>query len=255
MLLSFPDDIKIFDSHLHIIDPAYPLIPNQGYLPESFTVANYLQSTKDIPIAGGAIVSGSFQGFDQTYLVDALTKLGPNFVGVSQVPVNISDEELAELDQAGVKALRFNLYRGGSEELRNMQNMANRIYALFGWHIELYVDAKDLPELLPMLKTLPKVCVDHLGLSENGLNGLKQFVESGGWVKASGFGRVNFHIPSVLQQIIDINPQALIFGTDLPGTRAPRAFEHDDLHIVLNAVSLEQAKNILWGNAKKLYFG
>jgi predicted TIM-barrel fold metal-dependent hydrolase len=28
---------KIFDAHLHIIDPRFPLIPNQGYLPDHFT--------------------------------------------------------------------------------------------------------------------------------------------------------------------------------------------------------------------------
>ncbi len=29
----------IFDSHLHIIDPHFPLIPSQGFIPSSFTVA------------------------------------------------------------------------------------------------------------------------------------------------------------------------------------------------------------------------
>ena len=35
---------------------------------------------------GGAVVSGSFQGFDQSYLLDALDQLGPSFVGVTQLP-------------------------------------------------------------------------------------------------------------------------------------------------------------------------
>lgn len=32
----------IFDAHCHIIDSAYPLIPNNGYVPEFFSVDDYL---------------------------------------------------------------------------------------------------------------------------------------------------------------------------------------------------------------------
>ena len=67
---------KIFDSHLHIIDKQFPLLANNGYLPDEFTVEQYLQSTSDYQLQGGAIVSGSFQAFDQSYLVNALRRLG-----------------------------------------------------------------------------------------------------------------------------------------------------------------------------------
>jgi len=68
---------KIFDSHFHIIDKRFPLVPNEGYLPDEFSCEDYLGRTKSFHLAGGAIVSGSFQAFDQTYLMDALQKLGP----------------------------------------------------------------------------------------------------------------------------------------------------------------------------------
>lgn len=250
---ALPTDLKIFDSHLHIINPDFPLIPNQGYLPKTFTAEDYLEKTSGIQVFGGAVVSGSFQGFDQSYLIDALNKLGENFVGVTQVPVSISDDALIRLNNAGIKALRFNLFRGGSEAMQHMQEIALRIHEMFGWHIELYINAQTLPDILPILKGLPRVCIDHLGLSEEGLPHLYQFVESGGWVKATGFGRLNFHIPTVLKQITDINPQALIFGSDLPGTRAPRPFEHEDMHIILNALDDTLAREVFWNNAQILY--
>ncbi|MEQ9365853.1 MAG: hypothetical protein RIF32_16540, partial [Leptospirales bacterium] len=65
---------RIFDSHLHIIDPRFPLIANQGYLPGYFTTLDYHSQAADLKqstgdnIVGGAIVSGSFQAFDQSYL-------------------------------------------------------------------------------------------------------------------------------------------------------------------------------------------
>lgn len=33
----------IFDAHLHVIDPRFPLVPNGGYLPEPFTAEDYLE--------------------------------------------------------------------------------------------------------------------------------------------------------------------------------------------------------------------
>ena len=48
---------KVFDSHFHIIDKRFPLISNQGYLPDEFTVADYRQRTENTRIVGGAVVS------------------------------------------------------------------------------------------------------------------------------------------------------------------------------------------------------
>jgi predicted TIM-barrel fold metal-dependent hydrolase len=50
-----------FDAHLHISAPGFPLIPNQGYTPDFFTVDDYLARARPLGITGGAVVSGSFQ--------------------------------------------------------------------------------------------------------------------------------------------------------------------------------------------------
>lgn len=107
-----PNEQPIFDAHLHIIDPRFPLVPNQGYLPDPFTVEDYLQRTEALNVAGGAVVSGSFQALDQSYLLDALERLGSSFVGVTNLLASVSDEEVMRLNAAGVRAVRFNLYRG-----------------------------------------------------------------------------------------------------------------------------------------------
>ncbi len=38
--------MKIFDSHFHIINPDYPLIENNGFLPHKFTIEDYREKTK-----------------------------------------------------------------------------------------------------------------------------------------------------------------------------------------------------------------
>ena len=107
------NQLQIFDSHFHIIDNRFPLIPNNGYTPEEFTCKDYLEKTSAYERCGGAIVSGSFQAFDQSYLIEAIKQLGPSFVGVTQLPVTVTDDEIIRLNKSGVRAVRFNLKHGG----------------------------------------------------------------------------------------------------------------------------------------------
>ncbi len=51
---------EIFDCHFHIIDGRFPLIENNGFLPDEYACADYLARMKDYPLAGGVVVSGSF---------------------------------------------------------------------------------------------------------------------------------------------------------------------------------------------------
>lgn len=243
----------MFDSHLHIIDPRFPLLTNNGYLPPAFTADDYRRQAAVLGITGGAIVSGSFQGFDQEYLLAALEALGPRFVGVTQLPADTADAQILELDRAGVRAVRFNLRRGGSEDVEHLERFAQRVHALVGWHVELYVDARDLPPLMDMLKRLPAVVIDHMGLSRAGLSDLLALAAAGAHVKATGFGRLDFAPGPVLQAIAAANPESLLFGTDLPSTRAPRPFERADIDIVHEALGPALATKALRDNALALY--
>lgn len=246
-------DFKLFDTHLHIIDSRFPLVPNNGYLPQEFTCDDYLDRMRGYNLSGGAVVSGSFQALDQTYLVDALRKLGPTFVGVTQLPATVSDEEVLALDAAGVRAVRFNLKRGGSEEVNHLDAMARRVHELAGWHVELYVDSQELAGMFGTLAALPAVSIDHLGLSKAGFSTLLKLVERGVHVKATGFGRVDFDVRTALHDLYAANPEALMFGTDLPSTRAPRAYEDDDFTLVVETLGEEKAAQVLHNNAVDFY--
>ncbi len=245
--------IRLFDAHLHIIDEAFPLVPNQGYLPDPFSCDDYLRRMSEVDLCGGVVVSGSFQAFDQTYLLAALERLGPNFVGVTQLPADVSDEQLLTLNKAGVRGLRFNLQRGGSERLRHLTTMAARIHELVGWHVELYVDACELAELSSILLALPALSVDHMGLSKEGLPVLLALAEQGVRVKVTGFGRVNFDVRSALRDLHNANPEALMFGSDLPSTRAPRAYRDSDVELVSQVLGADAAEDVFYRNALEFY--
>lgn len=243
----------IFDAHCHIIDPRFPLVPNNAYLPEAFSAGDYLAATGPLGICSGAVVSGSFQAFDQGYLLAALKRLGPQYVGVTQVPATISDAELLALDAAGVRAVRFNVRRGGSEQADQLEHMARRVFELAGWHVELYVDSRELGDLHGLLSRLPAASIDHLGLSREGLPALLRLAEAGVRIKACGFGRVDFDVVPALRDIDSANPHALMFGSDLPSTRAPRPFHKGDIELIGQALDSDGLARALWHNARAFY--
>lgn len=246
--------MRIFDAHFHIIDFDFPIIENQGYLPPNFAVEDYQQETADLNILGGTIVSGSFQGFDQDYLMKALDQLGPSYCGVTQLPYTVTDDEIINLHNHGVRAIRFNVRRGGSEDLSKLDYFAKRVYDLVGWHCELYIDARQLPEIASTIAKLPAVSIDHLGLSEEGLPHLIKLVDKGVHVKATGFGRVGLNVENALVSIYETNPDVLMFGTDLPSTRARRPFSLADIELIQSLFNKQACDKILYTNALRWYF-
>lgn len=248
-----PIKTPLFDAHFHIIDPDFPLTPNNGYLPEPFTVPMYQNAAKPFHVIGGVVVSGSFQAFDQGYLLAALKMLGSNYVGVLNLPADTEDQQITALYQKGIKGVRFNLFRGGSETIDHLLDFAKRIYDLCGMHIELYISGEQIAAHVNLLKQLPKFSIDHLGLTKEGSNALLKLVENGAHVKATGFMRVDFDPLTRMKQIHTINPEALLFGTDLPGTRASRLFDITDLQLIQDNFSQKDCENILFENAIKFY--
>ncbi len=245
--------MKIFDSHFHIINPKFPLVENNGYLPPNFTAENYQEKIIGLGIVGGAIVSGSFQRFDQEYLLDSLNILGLNYFGVANIPISVSINELERLNKSNICAVRFNIKRGGSERLENLVELSNRLFDNYGWHTELYVDSNDLKELKTILQQIPKFSIDHLGLSKAGLTELYYWAEKGVKIKATGFGRVDFNPISVMKKIYSINPNSLMFGTDLPSTRAKTPFSVKDLKLIQDNFSDNERKQIFYKNAIEWY--
>ncbi|MCD8824092.1 amidohydrolase family protein [Mammaliicoccus sciuri] len=245
--------MKIFDAHFHIIDFNYEVKENNGYMPPSYLTEDYQEETQDMNIVGGAIVSGSFQGFDQQYLLKVLSDLGSDFCGVTQLPYSVSDEEIISLNDEGVRALRFNVKRGGSEDLAHLSDFAKRVHDLVGWHSELYIDSKNLPDIEETILSLPAISIDHLGLSKEGLPNLLRLVDKGVHVKATGFSRVDLNVQDTLKEIYHANPDALMFGTDLPSTRAPKRFTSKDIQFVQDTFDEAAANKIFYQNAKEWY--
>ena len=243
----------VFDTHFHIVEPRFPVLENQGFLPPRFTVEDYLERTAGLGIGGGTVVAGSFQGVQTDYMYDALEKLGPTFVGVIQLQATVSDEEIIRLNAAGVRAVRFNLVRGGSAGIEDLDRLARRVHDVAGWHTELYAYAAELEPIFETVAHLPKLSIDHLGMTQAGLPTLLKLAERGAKVKATGFGRTGVDVPTALRELARISPDCLMFGTDLPSQRARRPFLPSDMDLISETLEPELAHKVFRDNAVAFY--
>ena len=69
-------------------------------------------------------------------------------------------------------------------------------------------------------------------MTVEGFEDLKALVKQGVYVKAKGFGRIEVEPIAAIKELIDINPDAIMFGTDLPSTRAKRPFSEQDIELI-----------------------
>lgn len=136
-----------------------------------------------------------------------------------------------------MKAIRFNVNRGSSEDISR----------------ELYIDSNSLTEITTIVEKLPSVSIDHLGLSKSGFTNLLSLVDKGVRVKATGFGRIDFDAEEAIRTIYSTNPDVLMFGTDLPSTREKRPFRYSDIELINNILKEEEAKKVFYKNALNWY--
>ena len=201
----------------------------------------------------GAQTQRSFQNFDTTFMRDALAQFGLTFVGVAQIPADTSDAQILALDAIGVRGVRFNLVRGGSAGIEDLDRVARRVHALAGWHVELYADAKDLAPVFDSVSRLPAISIAHLGLSTEGLPTLLRLAERGMMVKATGFGRVDLDVPAAIRALAAANPDSLMFGSDLPSQRARRPFEPQDMDLIRDNIDPALERKVFFDNAVRFY--
>lgn len=155
------------DAHCHVFGPAdeFPYAPERKYTPCDAPKAKLFELRDFLGFARNVIVQASCHGRDNAALVDALGSAGDLARGVAVIPPDISDGELQEMHEAGVRAVRFNFVKRlvDATPKEVFLDIAHRI-ELLGWHVVVYFEAPDLEELLPFLKQLPTtVVVDHMG--------------------------------------------------------------------------------------------
>jgi 2-pyrone-4,6-dicarboxylate lactonase len=272
------------DAHCHVFGPGnvFPYAPERKYTPcdaskeQLFALRDHLGFDKNV------IVQATCHGSDNRALVDALKASNGKAKGVATVNRNVTDAELQEMHAAGVRGTRFNFVKRLADFTPRevLLEIANRIAPL-GWHVVIYFEAVDLPELYDFFTALPTtVVVDHMGRPDvtKPVDGpeFELFVKmmrehSNIWSKVSCPERLSVSGPKALngeqnayadvvpfaKRLVEEFPDRVLWGTDWPHPNLKDHMPDDGLlvdYIPQIATTPDLQQKLLVDNPTRLYW-
>ena len=272
------------DAHCHVFGPGdtFPYAPERKYTPCDASAAQLFALRDHLGFDKNVIVQATCHGADNRALVDALMRAEGKARGVATVKRSISDDELQAMHDAGVRGVRFNFVKRLVDftPKDELMEIASRIKA-WGWHVVIYFEAVDLPELWDFFTALPTtVVVDHMGRPDvsKPLNGpefslFMQFMREhpNVWSKVSCPERLSVTGTKALngeqnayqdvipfaKRIVEEFPDRVLWGTDWPHPNLKDHMPDDGLlvdfipHI---APTAELQKKLLVDNPMRLYW-
>ena len=159
------------DAHCHVFGPGeeFPYAPERKYTPCDASKAQLYALRDHLGFARNVVVQATCHGADNRAMIDACRSSGGRARGVATVKRSISDAELQDLHAAGVRGVRFNFVKRLVDftPKDELLEIASRIAPL-GWHVVIYFEAVDLPELWDFFAAVHDDCgatvvVDHMG--------------------------------------------------------------------------------------------
>lgn len=261
------------DCHTHIFESRYPLIPNRGYTPPDSNLDDMLAMHGQVGIERVVFTQPSAYGTDNSAILDAMDRIPERARAIVALGLSVGDDELADLDRRGVRGLRLNLDNVGGMpiDLSEVPALADRIREL-GWHLEFLFAGKDLPELVPLLRSLPvPVSIAHFGympategVDHPPFRALVELVKEGNtWLKLSAPNRLGVgdlppwdEVIPMAEVLIEARPDRMLWASDWPH---PNKFgdQPNDADLIeqlqLWAPDAEMRRRILVENPVALY--
>jgi len=272
------------DAHCHVFGPGaqFPYAPERKYTPCDASKDQLFALRERLGFARNVIVQATCHGADNRALVDACLAAGGKARGVATVRRSVSDAELERLHAAGVRGVRFNFVRRLVDftPRDELLEIAGRIQAL-GWHVVVYFEAADLPELWDFFTALPTiVVVDHMGRPDvsKAVDGPEFAMfqrllreHDNVWSKVSCPERLSLGGPPALagerqpyrdvvpfaRRIVETFPDRVLWGSDWPHPNLKDHMPDDGLlvdFIPRVAVTAELQRKLLVDNPMRLYW-
>jgi 2-pyrone-4,6-dicarboxylate lactonase len=272
------------DAHCHVFGPGaeFPFAPERKYTPCDASRAQLFALRDHLGFARNVIVQATCHGADNRAMADACIASNGRARGVATVRRSVTDAALQQLHAAGVRGVRFNFVKRLVDftPRDELLEIAGRIHQL-GWHVVIYFEAVDLPELWDFFTALPTtVVVDHMGRPDvrQSIDGpefslfLKFMREHGNvWSKVSCPERLSVSGPPALngerhayrdvvpfaRRVVDEFPDRVLWGTDWPHPNLKDHMPDDGLlvdFIPQVAVTAQSQQKLLVDNPMRLYW-
>jgi predicted TIM-barrel fold metal-dependent hydrolase len=224
------------DAHCHVFGPGdrFPFSPTRTYTPPDSGADDFDRLQERLGLTRAVFVQASCHGVDNSAMLDAMARGGGRFAGVAMIDERFTDADLADLDRAGVRGIRFNFvaHLGGAPDLEVFWRLVKRVAPL-GWHVVLHFDAKDLPAYGDLLDAMPvPYVIDHmarpaaeLGVEQEPFQKLLALMATDErcWVKISCAERLTEgkvapydDVIPFARALIDAAPDRVLWGTDWP---------------------------------------
>jgi 2-pyrone-4,6-dicarboxylate lactonase len=264
------------DAHCHVFGPAsrFPYAPERKYTPvdapkeKLFALRDFLGFDKNV------IVQASCHGRDNAALIDALVNANDKARGIAVIDEDAGSNAFKAMDKAGVRGVRFNFVRRLVDFTPRdvLERIAERIADL-GWHIVVYFEMPDLPELESFFTSLPTlVVVDHMGRPDvkKGLDHpeFQRYLRlldkhKNIWTKVSGPERLTLagapydDVVPFGRALVERFSDRVIWGTDWPHPNMPVEAPDDGVLVdVIAKIAATPAlqKALLVDNPMRLYW-
>ena len=172
------------DGHCHIFGPAsrFPYAKDRTYEPPDSPKDKLAALHRHLGFSRAVLVQASCHGTDNSAMLDAIASSNGAWRGVGMVAGDVSEKELRRLHEGGVRGVRFNFVKhlGGMPEISMVEAVTVRIAPL-GWHLQLHLDAENIPELKGFLNGL-KVPFKQWSEREDCLAGEAKLPLHGQWL-------------------------------------------------------------------------
>ncbi|QWD66704.1 amidohydrolase [Polynucleobacter sp. MWH-Aus1W21] len=221
------------DAHCHIFGPAsqFPYVKERSWTPVDAGKEALFALHDSLGIQRCVIVQTALHGFDNSVVVDAMQARKGAYLGVALASAKTTSAQIAEMDQQGFRAIRFNFmaHLKNSDSIEDILELTKRMEP-FGWHLQVHFSSDLVHSLAPLLKkSAVPVMVDHVGRVDASLGAnhadfqglLKLLDDPHFYVKVSGVDRISKMHPyedgiSLAKILVDEFTDRCVWGTDWP---------------------------------------
>ncbi|HEV2037823.1 MAG TPA: amidohydrolase family protein, partial [Candidatus Eremiobacteraceae bacterium] len=241
-------------------------------LPGDFREDQYREMRQRLGLSRVIVVQPNAYQDDNRVALDAIHALGPGAKGVGVVKPGVSDAEIERLSKGGIVAQRIFQLPWGAVGFDRMHDVMSRVHP-FGWHANVQLDGRELPQWEDTIKRLPgRFVIDHIGKylepvtpEQEAFKSLLRLLDTGRcWVKlaaayeTSKTGAPKYEdVSRLARALVKHAPERMIWASNWPHPSAPKDNIPDDadlLDLLLDWAPEEATrKKILVDNPAELY--
>jgi 2-pyrone-4,6-dicarboxylate lactonase len=244
-----------WDAHFHIFGPSdkFPYQPGRGYTPPDAPVERLIALLDHLGFAKGLVVQGNAHVYDNSVVLDALSRFPQRLRGVAITDTRIAPDVLRDWHKLGMRGLRFHLFPQAPNYRRGVGldvfEVFRKTMAELGWVAQFFCDHRMLAPTAAALRDISRdmpVIVDHLGMvpaaagvADPNFQALLKLVGEGhAYVKLSAVYRLSTQYPDYADArplhdaLIRANPERLLWGTDWPHPSIAAKVMPDDGHLL-----------------------